>query len=298
MKFSLLTASISLALAVGFIPTKSVEATTFNEQAVNEENFAVIAAPYHHGYNLVVVEQIPGQQPCWSETGSSPTKIEPLFLNFDFTNACKRSSDSNSYSIRFNGQDFGMDYLANVVERDGELHLIGVPRDETKPELHIGRTYGLDSGSLKIVLDPQWRLTKRTYGGSTTEHVYLSNIDEQSDKLVSQATPSVAPASGQNYSSVFPANSNHVGQPANSGDRQTMPNNYSQPVYQQPVYQQPVYSMPVAPQQPMQQPVYAYPASGQPVYQQPVYSMPVAPQQPMYVMPPANNVNNNGFGQQ
>ena len=288
MKPSLLKASISLAAAIGLASTPSVRAASFSEQEVNQNQFAVIAAPYRHGYNLVVVEQIPGQQKCWSETGTLPTKIDPLFLDFDFTNACKRSSDSNNYSIRFNGRDFGMDYLTNVVEQDGELHLVGIPRDKAKPQLHIGRTHGLDSGSLKIVLDPQWRITKRTYEKNATEHIYLSNTNP-SNMLVSHAAPSVTPTQQTENYSVSPAtisegaNSyNQMVQPVNYSDRQPVPNNYFQPVYQQPVY-----SVPVAPQQPMPQPANPY------VYQQPVYPVPVAPQQPIYFVPA-----NNGYGQQ
>ncbi|MBE9046852.1 DUF3747 domain-containing protein [Pleurocapsales cyanobacterium LEGE 10410] len=172
-----------------------VRASSFGEQEVNRERFVVMASPYRHGHNLVIVEQIPGQKQCWSETGTSPTVVEPLFLNFDFTNACKRHSDSNNYSIRFNGQDYGMDYLTDIVEQDGELHLIGVPRDNTKPQIHLGRTHGLSSGSLKITLDPKWRLTKRIYGGNTTDHVYLSSNSELSEQSVSRV---VQPAN--NYS--------------------------------------------------------------------------------------------------
>ena len=188
MKSLLLTAAISLS-TFSFIPYRTVQASSFGEQEVNRERFAVIAAPYRHGYNLVVVEQIPGQKQCWSETGTSPTVVEPLFLNFDFTNACKRHADSNNYSIRFNGRDYGMDYLTDIVEQDGELHLIGIPRDSTKPQIHLGRTYGLSSGSLKITLDPQWRLTKRTYGGDTTDHIYLSGNSEQLESVSHAVQP-------------------------------------------------------------------------------------------------------------
>lgn len=193
----LLTAAISLS-TFGLMPSKTVQASSFGEQVVNRERFAVIAAPYRHGYNLVVVEQIPGQKQCWSETGNSPTVVEPLFLNFDFTNACKRHSDSNNYSIRFNGQDYGMDYLTDIVEQDGELHLIGIPRDNTKPQIHIGRTHGLNSGSLKITLNPQWRLTKRTYGGNMTDHVYLSGNSDQLES-VSQVIQPVDVTNSNDY---------------------------------------------------------------------------------------------------
>ncbi len=136
MKLSLLlAAAISLA-SISFIPSQTVRASSFEEQELNQHQFAVIAAPYRHGYNLVVLEQIPGQQKCWAETGNSPTVIEPLFLNFDFTNACKRNSDSNNYSIRLNGRDYGLDYLTDIVEQDGELHIIGVPRDRSLPQLY------------------------------------------------------------------------------------------------------------------------------------------------------------------
>lgn len=267
MKFSLLlSAALSLA-TISSISSTTVQASSFNEQEVDRNQFAVIAAPYRHGYNLVVVEQLPGQRKCWTEMGTSPTVIEPLFLNFDFTNACKRSSDSNSYSIRFNGQDYGMDYLTDIVKKDGELHLVGVPRDPSKPQLNIGRTDGLSSGSLKIILNPEWRLTKRVYGNNITDHIYLSSNSSESEfvshgvKLDSSSTQPHEPSS-QVTSQEQPTDRNFDA-------RMQMPS-YPQPIYSQPVYQQPVY-----PQYVYQQPVYP-----QPMYQQPV---PIAPQ-------PANNM--------
>ena len=289
----LLSATISLTAITNFLPLKSVQASSFSEQEVNRDHFAVIAAPYRHGYNLVVVEQIPGQRKCWSENGSAPTIIEPLFLKFDSTNDCKRSFDSNSYSIRFHSQDYGMDYLPNIVKQDGELHLIGTPRDPSKPKLHIGRTYGLADGSLKITLDPQWRITKRIYEGNATNHIYLSGNSEQSERLVSHAVQPINTLYQQPSNYPVPTVSPHHGHP---NPPVAQPSNYSQPVYQQPVYQQPVY----------QQPVYSVqtvtPQPMQPVYQQPVYSVqPVPPQpmqnvypQPVYSVQPINN----GYRQQ
>jgi hypothetical protein len=276
MKLSvLLTGVISLA-AMGFVPSEVVEASSFKEQRVDRDRFAVMAAPYRHGYNLVVVEQIPGQRKCWLETGSYPTVIEPLFLNFDFTNSCKRSSDSNSYSIRFNGRDYGMDYLTDIVKQDGELHLIGVPRDSNKPQLHLGRTYGFKTGSLKIILDPQWRLTKRVYGNNTTEHIYLSNSPESSTQLISQTakplTPTYQPPNNIPVSNVAP-----IAQPIAPSYPVPIPNNYPQ------LYQQPVYPLQALPQQPVvnYQPVYPVQAlPQQPVVNyQPVYPVQALPQQ-------------------
>lgn len=286
----LLTAAITTFTVINLVPSKIVQAATFSEQKLNQNQFEVIASPYRHGYNLVVLEQIPGQKKCWSESGTSPTVVKPLFLNFDFTKACIRNADSNNYSIRFNGQDYGMDYLVNIVKQDGELHLIGVPRDNTKPQIHIGRTHGLSSGSLKIILDPQWQLTKRVHQGNATNHIYLSNTPESSGKLVSQAVVSYPTPIYQQPNNYAPnPNFNSGVQPLNSTNS-TIPTNftYQPPIqnnYQQPVYQQPVYPTPPMTQQPVssvyQQPVYVVPATlPQPmnnVYQQPVYSV-----QPVY----------------
>lgn len=172
-----------------FSSFSSASALSFGEQEVNQNQFAVVAAPYRHGYNLLILEQIPGQRPCWSETGNNPTVIEPLFLEFDFTNACIRSSDSNNYSIRFAGEDYGLDYLLNVVKKEDELQLIGTPRDSSKPELVLGQTNGFKSGSLKIYLNPGWRLTKRTYEGNPTPHIYLSRASDKKEQIVSHSVP-------------------------------------------------------------------------------------------------------------
>ena len=165
---------LTAAVLTTVLSCKPGNAVYFNEQEVDQSKFVAVAAPYRHGHNLMIVEQIPGQQRCWSESGVGPVFVEPLLLNFDFTNACKRSVDSNGYSVRLDGQDYGMDYLLSVVEKNGELQLIATSRDASKPEFVIGQTRGTGSGSLKIFLNPGWRLTKRTYQGTTTEHVYLS----------------------------------------------------------------------------------------------------------------------------
>ena len=223
MKLSLsLAVMVTVVAATNLLPGKTAQASSFGEQEVNRGQFAVVAAPYRHGYNLLVVEQIPGQRKCWNEIGANPTVVEPLFLNFDFTNACIRSSDSNNYSIRFNGKDYGMDYLLNIVKRDRELHLVGTPRDPNQPELHMGRTHGFKSGSLKIILNPGWRLTKRTYEGSPTEHIYLSNTPNKKEQLVSYTPEPVAnPVDSQptNYAPqpvatpVYPQPNNYAPQP-------------------------------------------------------------------------------------
>ena len=164
-----LTPLIAMVGAIGFGSFQSINAVDFGEKNIQEDNIAIIATPYRHGYNLMIVEQIPDRRQCWSEYGDNPVAIAPLLLEFDFTYMCKRSTDSNGYSIRLDREDMGMDYLIDIVEEDGELHLVGMHRDRD-----VGKTNGITEGSLKIFLNKGWQLTKRTYQGIETEHFYLS----------------------------------------------------------------------------------------------------------------------------
>ena len=151
-------------------------AVTFDQQEIEQSQVIAIARPYGNGqYDLLVLQQIPGQRQCWSETGNNPTTVEPLLLNFDFTGICDRSTDSNGYSIRLDGQDYGLYYLLRVVKRNGELVLVGTPRtDSTQPEIVVGTTKGITPGFLKISLAPGWRFTRRAYQGQVLSHIYLT----------------------------------------------------------------------------------------------------------------------------
>ncbi|HEY9668329.1 MAG TPA: DUF3747 domain-containing protein, partial [Coleofasciculaceae cyanobacterium] len=127
-------------------------------------------------HQLLIVEQISPKQQCWSESGNNPVIIDPLLLNFDFSGICGRSTDSNGYSIRLADEDFGLQYLLRVVQRNGELQLVGTSRTNANaPDILIGRSGGMTNGFAKIVLQPGWRLTRRTYEGKPLGHVYLTN---------------------------------------------------------------------------------------------------------------------------
>lgn len=187
MKLALALKILSLATvcATNFLPFKSTNAFSFfdqvyfEEEAVNPNAFVVAASPFRRGHFLMIIEQIPGKKKCWVEYGTQPVVVEPLLLNFDFTNHCKPAVDSNNYSVRLNGQDYGSDYLLNIVERQGELKLIATHWQDNKPDILIGSTRGLGSGHLKIFLNPGWRLTRRTYNGQATDHIYLSSDSRQ-----------------------------------------------------------------------------------------------------------------------
>jgi N-acetylmuramoyl-L-alanine amidase len=166
-------ATVTLSSFISF--NLPVKASTFSETALEQTKVIAIARPYGEGkYDLLVIEQIPGKQDCWAENGANPVLVDPLLLNFDFTGICRRSTDSNGYSIRLDGNDLGLDYLLRLVPRDGELVLVGTPRSAGYSEIILGSTQGMASGFMKVNLYPGWKFTKRTYQDKVLGHFYFS----------------------------------------------------------------------------------------------------------------------------
>ncbi len=176
MKLSALfnLAFVANIVTASFIALPSANASTFDEQEIAQENMIAIAVPYHSGYNLVVIEQIPGKDKCWAEQGTTAVAVEPLLMNFDFSGHCRRATDTNGYSLRINGEEKGSDYLLEVVERDNELILVATHRDPDKLPVTIGSTRGKSDGFVKIFLNDGWRFTKRSYEGQELSHFYFS----------------------------------------------------------------------------------------------------------------------------
>lgn len=174
-------AALTLATISSLITLDSVKASTFDETPVEQSQFIAVSQPFgDNKYNLIVIEQIPDKQTCWDEIGGNPVSVDILLMNFDFSGHCRRSTDANGYSIRFNGQDLGLDYLLSIVERNGEIQLLGRNRlDRRQPEIVVGTTSGMTNGPMKIQLNPGWRFSKRTYEGKVLGHVYFSYTDEQ-----------------------------------------------------------------------------------------------------------------------
>ncbi len=180
------TAAISTISA--FTPAK---AALFGQTEVNQNDFIAVAAPVgSRGHQLLIIEQISDARSCWREYGSSPVKVDPLLLNFDFSGICGRSTDSNGYSIRVSGEDLGLDYSLRVVRDGNDLVLKGVPGfNSDGPEIEIGRAYGYTSDFAKIQLNPQWDFAKRTYQGRTLGHVYLATDASLSEVASGGVTP-------------------------------------------------------------------------------------------------------------
>ena len=178
MKLSLPVKVATIAtLGVSAIaPWQSANAIEFDEFAVDQSQFVAVAVPYsYRRYKLAIIEQIPGQQACWQESGSYPTTVDLLLLNFDHTNSCRKAVDTNGYSLRYNGKDDKVEYILNLVENNGQLQLIADHQDPARQDLVIGTTNGVIEAPMKIELDPNWQFTKRLYQGSAIQHIYMSN---------------------------------------------------------------------------------------------------------------------------
>jgi N-acetylmuramoyl-L-alanine amidase len=192
-----LVALATIALAITPI-NSAIAASSFSQREVEQSRFLIAASPYNNGnaHQLMIVEQLSNQRPCWREKGGLPTTIEPLLTQFDFTNICGRSIDSNGYSIRTGGEDLGWRYALRVVRQGNEMQLLGVPtNDRTAPAIVIGRINGVTSDFAKFNLEPGWRLTKRTYNGSTLGHVYLTHDRALPQLLAATGNRPTAPIS-------------------------------------------------------------------------------------------------------
>ncbi len=149
-------------------------------------------------YQLIILEQLTTARECWQDNGGI---IDPLLLDFDFTGICRRNNDSNGYSLRMAQEDLGIHYSLRVISRNDHLELVATHRSDPAAQnpVVIGRSpQGLTSGFVRIDLYPNWRLTRRSYQGSTLGHFYLTHDVEVSTYLAmsgSQTTPSTPPPS-------------------------------------------------------------------------------------------------------
>lgn len=204
LKITALT-TVTFSSIYGF--NRVVNASAFTETALDQTQVIAIARPYGvetTKYDLLVIEQIPNKRQCWQENGADPTLVDPLLLNFDFTGICRRSTDSNGYSIRIDGEDYGLEYLLRLVPKGNELVLVATSRTGKAPELTVGSTRGIASGFMKIQLNPGWQFTKRTYNGKQLGHFYFSTTRSAIFATPPTLVPEVGPAPGMIPPSVFP----------------------------------------------------------------------------------------------
>jgi hypothetical protein len=166
--------------SLGLLPSaKTAIAAVFGQTEVDPNKFAVVASPLGAtAYQLLILEQVSDARPCWSESSTNPTLIDPLLLQFDFTDICARSTDSNGYSVRMANREFGLLFQLGIARRENDLVLLATNlTNRDAPPIEIGRTNGLPPAGAfaKISLNPGWRLTKRTENGKVLGLVYLTS---------------------------------------------------------------------------------------------------------------------------
>lgn len=185
--------AIAVTVASSVVPLQNAQAQSlFGESKINPNNMLAVAVPLSNGsYNLLVIEQIEGKQQCWSTAGSAPTVVTPLLLNFDFTGHCRRSTDSNGYSMRINGEDLGLQYSLRISNTENEALLVAKSGDRSKPDILIGRANGMADGFLKLNLLPGWEMTRRTYQNKPLGHFYFSSDGSKVVTLGDTTTPPV-----------------------------------------------------------------------------------------------------------
>jgi N-acetylmuramoyl-L-alanine amidase len=207
-------ATLATIFLASFAPFHLAKAqTNFGEQNLNQSQVIAVANPFgDRFFNLLVIEQIPGKQQCWSESGSNPVLVNLLLLNFNFSGSCKRATDSNGYSIRIDGQDYGLQYVLNFAERDGELLLVGKPSltASDRRSIIVGRTRGNVRNAMKVFLEPGWKFSQRTFEGKGLGHTYFSTTASQVTYLAPGTTTTTPPVVTRPPSTVFPDISNDI----------------------------------------------------------------------------------------
>ncbi len=167
----------------------------FTEEPVPEDEVIAVAIPAGAiGYNLAVVQQIPGKQDCYALQGSQPTIVDPLWTTFDFTGSCNRATDSNGYSVRLDGQDTSLDYRLDIVPKGDDLQLVARNYQDGS-NLVVGQTFGkpADGEYAKINLNPGWEFTKKAYEGKVLGHFFFSG-DSQAIAAAGGTAPTPPPA--------------------------------------------------------------------------------------------------------
>lgn len=155
-------------------------AQTFGNTPVNENNFLLVSVPGGslQPHRLFIIEQMQPSPACFEvmDDGSLPIEVNDLWNQFDYTGVCRVQKDSNGFAVWIGGEDVGLEYRLQVVERNGNLLLQARPSQGKT--LTVGTTGGISStGFTKINLNDGWYLTKRTFEGSIvgSHLVYLTN---------------------------------------------------------------------------------------------------------------------------
>ena len=160
----------------------AANASQFGMNETDQSPYIMVAQPTsrlggRQRYGLMIIEQKRAEPLCYSTTGSSPTQVNILLLNFDFSGICGKSTDTNGYILRTAGEDIRFDPV--IENEDGVLVLYATPRrsaPEGSERFVIGQTDGIAAnGFTQIFMKPGWRLARQTFNGNVTGRTYIAN---------------------------------------------------------------------------------------------------------------------------
>ncbi|MCP9819646.1 DUF3747 domain-containing protein [Synechococcus sp. Cruz-9H2] len=173
---SSLVPSLPVLLGLAAVGPVAAQGALFSARDLDQSKFVLVAAPIGDGVRaqLNIYEQVSDRRPCFSTSGSSPARVEPLLGSFDFTGICSRYMDANGYSLRVGGSDLATVYRLSVVRQGSDNILLAAPgRNQAGPEVVVARTQGHSDGFLQFVPEPGWKLMRRHYGNRALGHVYI-----------------------------------------------------------------------------------------------------------------------------
>lgn len=174
--------SSAIAQTSAATPIQLAQTSLFGMNETSQAPFILVAQPTsrlggRQRYGLMIIEQKKADPLCFSTTGSNPTQVNVLLLNFDFSGICGKSTDTNGYLLRAAGEDIRYDPV--IENEDGVLVLYGVPRrsaGENAERFIIGQTDGIAAnGFTEISLKPGWRLARQTFNNANTGRTYIAN---------------------------------------------------------------------------------------------------------------------------
>lgn len=196
---SVLLPTLPVLLGLAVAGPVRAQGALFSAAEMDQSKFVLVAAPIGDGLRaqLNIYEQVSDRRPCFSTSGASPARVEPLLGSFDFTGICSRYMDGNGYSLRVGGSDLGTVYRLSVVRQGSDNILLAAPgRNQGGPEMVVARTQGHSDGFLMFVPEPGWKLMRRQFGKRTLGHVYIyrDTWPGQETAQPEAALPGISPA--------------------------------------------------------------------------------------------------------
>ncbi len=163
----------AIAATISTVGVAAATATDFSTAELDQDTVISVAIPSGSliPYKLWLVRETQPGATCFTVSGSNPGIVDPLWQT---NSGCSAGFSSNLFSIRVDGENLRNQYSLDIVEREGELLLVGRPLRGRS--LVIGRTGGITPNDfLEIQLEPGWRITQRVFEDSRLSHFYYTN---------------------------------------------------------------------------------------------------------------------------